>query len=381
MDPLFRLNLHVYPTTFLNESRILRESAALIDQGLVGQVLLIGLWSEGLPEEEQIRPGVKLRRINTSFSKRNSRWSNLLVFVVFYFRILQLQRRLRADIINVHSLTMLPVGTIAKWLFGVKLVYDAHELETETHASQGLRKKLSKYLERLLISQVDYMIVVSKSIEEWYRSVYHLQNIATIRNIPASRTLESPVDFRSMFGIEEDAIVFIYVGLISGGRGIPNLVSTFQHQSTHKHHLILIGYGNMFEEISRQESSNIHLMAAVSPSEVLSYVAGADIGLSMIENSCLSYYYSLPNKVFEYMTAGIPFICSNFPEVSREFNSSDLCWLISENELLSTIEGISQAEIQRKKSNILRLRNQWSWQHEQTLLIPVYQNLKSTKPE
>ncbi|MFN8343197.1 MAG: glycosyltransferase [Cyclobacteriaceae bacterium] len=193
MDPLFRLNLHVYPTTFLNESRILRESAALIDQGLVGQVLLIGLWSEGLPEEEQIRPGVKLRRINTSFSKRNSRWSNLLVFVVFYFRILQLQRRLRADIINVHSLTMLPVGTIAKWLFGVKLVYDAHELETETHASQGLRKKLSKYLERLLISQVDYMIVVSKSIEEWYRSVYHLQNIATIRNIPASRTLNHPL--------------------------------------------------------------------------------------------------------------------------------------------------------------------------------------------
>ena len=84
----------------------------------------------------------------------------------------------------------MPIGVIIKYLTKSKLVYDAHELETEVEGLKGLRKYLSKIVEKFLIRQVDLTIVVGREIEKWYLKEYGKIPIVTVMNCPIYQHIE-----------------------------------------------------------------------------------------------------------------------------------------------------------------------------------------------
>ncbi len=376
-----RLNFHIYPSYFTNESRILRESQAIVQLGISERVALIGFWKDGLLEREEISDKITLYRLKTLVRKKgNSRWSNVFALFFFFTKLFRLSLRLKPEVINVHSLTLLPFGALLKLIRRSRLIYDAHELETETHASTGLRKRIAQLLERFFIRFADHTIVVSHSIETWYTNTYNLKKITTIKNIPEAIAVTGIRNTKSILGIDETDQLYIYVGLLSGGRGIELLLNAFKNLQDSSKHLLFLGYGDLEAKVKSSLTSNIHYLSAVPPKEVLEYVAGADVGLSIIENSCLSYYYSLPNKVFEYMTAGIPFVCSNFPDVHREFGQYDVCWFAdSESNLQSLLAHINKEDISIKKENVMRQRGLWNWETEKMKLKEVYGHLSTVK--
>ena len=88
-------------------------------------------------------------------------------------------------------------------------------------------------------------MVVSHSIENWYRNEYALSKISTIRNIPILSVGTNSVNLRAMLGIKEDALLFVYVGLLAGGRGIDHLLKCFSQESLKDRHVVFIGYGDL----------------------------------------------------------------------------------------------------------------------------------------
>ncbi|HLT73998.1 MAG TPA: glycosyltransferase [Ohtaekwangia sp.] len=374
------VNIHIYPSFFTNESRILREATAIVEFGISDKVILVGLWREGLPTEEQITDSISLIRVKGLFKKKsNSSWANLLVFAGVFLKLIRLSFREKPFAINVHSLTLLPFAVVTKWLSRCALIYDAHELETETHDSRGVRKKLEKIVERFFIRFADHTVVVSHSIENWYRNEYALSKISTIRNIPILSVGTNSVNLRAMLGIKEDALLFVYVGLLAGGRGIDHLLKCFSQENLKDRHVVFIGYGDLEEMIKTNLSSNIHFLPAVPPSQVAAYVAGADVGLSLIEATCLSFYYSLPNKVFEYLSAGIPFVCSDFPDVRREFETYNVCWFTDPAQDLSLVLGkITCEDVQIRRRNVIGHRSRWDWNIEKHKLVDVYASIGKT---
>ncbi len=372
-----RLNLHIYPSYFTNESRIMRESQAIIQLAIAEKVVLVGLWKEGLPEREEISDSISLHRLKTMVGKRgNSRWSNVFTLLSFFMVLFRLTLRIKPQVINIHSLTLLPFGVLLKLVSRSYLIYDAHELETETHASHGIRKRVAQILERFFIKFVDHTIVVSHSIETWYTHAYKLKEITTIKNIPQTTSVNKIRSTKSILGLEETSQLYIYVGLLSGGRGIELLLNAFKNLQGSSKHLLFLGYGDLVAKVKSNLGPNIHYLSAVPPHEVLEYVAGADVGLSIIEKSCLSYYYSLPNKVFEYMAAGVPFICSDFPDVKSEFEQFGVCWFVqSEKEMVELVSTLSSEEIKKRKSIVYQNRNNWTWNQEKKKLKGVYSSL------
>ena len=372
-----RLNLHIYPSYFTNESRILRESQAIIQLAIAEKVVLVGLWKEGLPEREEISDKISLHRLKTMVGKKgNSRWSNVFTLLSFFMVLFRLTLRIKPQIINIHSLTLLPFGVLLKWISRSHLIYDAHELETETHASKGMRKRVAQILERFFIKFVDHTIVVSHSIENWYTRAYKIRKITTIKNIPETTSVTRVRNTKSILGLEETSQLYIYVGLLSGGRGIELLLNAFKNLQGSSKHLLFLGYGDLESKVKANLGPNTHYLSAVPSHEVLEYVAGADVGLSIIENTCLSYYYSLPNKVFEYMAAGVPFICSDFPDVKSEFEQFGVCWFIqSEKELFELVSALSSDEIKKRKSIVFQNRSKWTWSDESKKLKGVYASL------
>jgi glycosyltransferase involved in cell wall biosynthesis len=125
------------------------------------------------------------------------------------------------------------------------------------------------------------------------------------------------------------------------------------------------------------KKSNIHFIPAVPPSEVRNYTASADVGIHLIQNTCLNHYYCSPNKVFEYLMYGIPQIVSDFPEIRNIIYQGECGWLVipEKKNLLLLLKNITRAEVMEKTKAVLERRNELGWEKEEASLVEVYGRL------
>ena len=365
-----------------NESRILKETLSIIEKTQVSHILVLGFWKGDLLRNEKVYENVSFVRINCYFNNTDSsKFLRQISFVVFYFRCFLYCIRKPVRILNCHALTVLPLCVVLKIFKGAKLIYDTHELETETNGSVGYRKKISKVLEKKLIVHSDFVLTVSDSICDWYKTTYNLENIAVLKNIPAKKDYGERKELKKILEITEEKLLFIYQGYLTKSRGVLEILEAFESLDSSKH-ILFMGFGPLVDKIIARSNkcSNIHFIKGVSPKEVLSYTAGADIGIHIILNTCLNHYYCLPNKVFEYASAGIPFIASNFPDLRSEFEKHNISWFgePSAQGLVKVIGAITLDDFNEKKKNSMEKRNFWSWEIQEHFLQEVYLKLLET---
>ncbi|MCB0731157.1 MAG: glycosyltransferase, partial [Ignavibacteriae bacterium] len=110
-------------------------------------------------------------------------------------------------------------------------------------------------------------------------------------------------------------------------------------------------------------------IGAVNHSELLNYTAGADIGLALIENISISYYYALPNKLFEYIMAGIPIFASNLPQMKKvidEYNVGKYVDPENENEMIKNLEELikDQKLLSDFSANCKKASKILNWENE-----------------
>ncbi len=375
------INAHIYPSTFRNDSRILKETESLIKLGLVKKILMIGIWEEGLPRFENIDENRSIIRIQQKFNKRRGFLFFALKYLYYQFQVIGELGKLNVNIVNCHSLAVLGIGVYFKIFKNLFLIYDTHELSTEVAGSRGLKKIAGKIFERSCIYFVDEVIVVNDSIGNWYKKKYNIKNLGVLRNVPHYFELNLKPDlFREKFSISKDQLIFIYQGLLSKGRGVNIIIDAFL-ESEQNHHIVFMGMGELADEIKTlsHKKSNIHFLPAVPPSEVRNYTASADVGIHLIQNSCLNHYYCSPNKVFEYLMYGIPQIVSDFPEIRNIIYQGDCGWLVNpeKKNLLMLLENITGAEVMEKTKAVLEKRNELGWEKEEASLVEVYGRLNN----
>jgi glycosyltransferase involved in cell wall biosynthesis len=273
----------------------------------------------------------------------------------------------------------LPLCVALKLVTGAKLIYDAHELETETPTLFGFRKWLAKVSERLLIRFSDAVIVVGPAIAQWYRAAYPGMNPKVVRNLPEFPDEPHRTDlFEGLLALPESAVVFLYEGQLCAGRGIEATLEAFSRAPADRH-VVFLGFGpytNLIKDAS-DRFSNVHLLPAVPSSELRKYTMAGDVGLCLIEPNCLSYTYSLPNKLFEYLGAGLPVIATKLPELLQVVDGMGAGWTVSNDadELLHLIRSITRENIQERRERALDWTRHNSWQGERLVLKSVYEDL------
>ena len=361
---------------FVNDSRVLKEAQTLSANGYEVKVIAL---HEGTLNEFETVGGIKIHRINL----RSKNWFKIravqvLKYIELVFVIIKNYRDI--DVVHCNDLETLPLGVILKKIDKkIKIVYDAHEYETETHYSKGIRKKIAQKLERFLIKYVDRTITVSETIANEYVKLYNIKKPALVLNTPFYQEVEKTDIFRRKFKISKEKTIFLYQGALNYGRGIEILLEAFKVMHD-KYTIVFMGYGLL--EASIREASknynNIYLHEAVAPTEVLSYTSSADFGISTIEDSCLSYRYCLPNKMFEYMMVGLPVIVSNLPEMKKVVETFNVGVVLDEN----TINGITEAveksvKLDRKilEDNLKLVRDKYNWEEQEIMLLNVYNEL------
>ena len=316
-------NIHITLTEFRNESRLLKEISSLTSSKLFDEFLVIALGSDDLDVTVSRSKNFEVQRIRLrSRGLPKNALFQLIKFVEFMIRCFFIVKRERGDVINLHTLALLPVGWGLKKIFRVKLVYDAHELETEKNGLHGARKKISKWVERRFINSCDLVIVVGDNIADWYANEYKTERPLVVKNAPFSVERKRNNLFRKELGIQPEQKILLYQGGLMRARGVQLVLDAFKVRSKDDVVAVFMGYGELETDVKEAENlhNNIRFYPAVKPEVVLDYTSSADIGIHLIQNTCLNHYYCMPNKFFEYTMAGLPIIISNMKEMADAVN-------------------------------------------------------------
>lgn len=373
--------LHLVRNNFVSDSRILKETRSLVESGVVSEIEVVALCDDQLPERETLGPGRSVWRVPLTSRARLPKdlLSQSVKYAEWAARILKRHGGQAWDVIHCHDLSPLPIAVALQKRTGAQLVYDAHELETEMMGLTGVRQRLARQVERRLMPRVDALITVSPSIVQWYADHYPGVDVTLVRNIPNRPPASAaPYPWRQHLGVADDARLFIYVGNLARGRGIPFLLQVFQRPDC-RHHLLFMGSGALARDIeaARAACPRIHLHPPVALHEVVPRVAGADIGLSLVEDACLSYRYSLPNKLFECLQGGVPVMVNDLPDQGAIVRDTGAGWIASQSvpAFAAVLEGIDEADFQRKRAAARQAANTLDWSHEAQQLIDVYRRL------
>lgn len=364
-----------------NESRIFKESRFLSKNYNFDKIILLGIWQEGLKKEEALENNIYIKRVSLFNVKKRSIMYLYYYLYVFLFIIFK-----KPKMINIHTLEFLPLALIAK-IFRIKVIYDAHELETEKANFKGFRKNISKIIERIFIKFTHGVIVVGDAIADHYKKMYpSMERPFVVLNTPSYKEITKKDLFRENFNIKKEQIIFLYQGALSQGRGIEIILDTFKNRKDKNSVIVFMGYGALQDEIINitKVYKNIFFQPAVPHNIILDYTSSADVGISGLVDlsSCLSYYYSLPNKIFEYLMAELPIIVPNAIEMKNFILEKQVGVVLNENNCEELNKAINyMIEIDRNKFhlNIINTKKTYNWEFQEKVLMKLYNNLDLNK--
>jgi glycogen(starch) synthase len=279
----------------------------------------------------------------------------------------------RPDIVICNDWNTLPVGAAVNRRSGAKLVYDAHELATREHIQNWKWRLVShravREIEERNMPYVDLVVTVSEGIAQSLRNLYALtQKPVVIRNLPAYQA----IPFRAI----KPPLTVLFHGLIRRERGLEELIDSMPHWRFDGR-FVIRGYGQegylaALEERARQRgvSDRVDLAPRVSPEALISEAATADIGYLALPGTTEHYEFALPNKLFEYMMAGLPVLATPRVEMAALL-SARRCGFITEldpHSLARTLNAIELAALNRMRKAALAAAKSLNWESEKNRL-------------
>lgn len=282
----------------------------------------------------------------------------------------------RPHVIHCHSFPSLLPAFLYRLTSPAILIYDAHELESGRSGLSNLAAKFVTKLELVSWRYVDGLISVSDKIVDWYIRRFGEKQSEVIRNIPDPRTYckHDHTDLRTLYSIPSNYTVSVYVGILEPNRGIELVLNAFQsvQLAGGKHALVFLGQGSLEKEILRAQQVNklILLHGLVAPGCIVPIIKSADVGLMLTRNDALSEDFALPNKLFQYVDAGLHVVGTDLEVVRATIGNLAWASLIDyAPQQLATWLGANEIIAKRRRSQPGELG---SWIEEEEKLVSFY---------
>jgi len=204
-----------------------------------------------------------------------------------------------------------------------KLIYDSREIYSKLGplSNHSGKQKFISLAEKRYIRKVNHIIVTGKRDEDYLReNLTSKIPYSIIGNLsPYKKRVDSNI-LRNKYNIDIDKYILLYQGMLLNGRGIEKVISSIVHDE--RFVFVILGNGPTRSELEQlikklNMSKRVFLNGPVPYDELHEWTCSADIGISLIEPISKSYELALPNKLFEYIMAGIPTLCSNLPAMQE----------------------------------------------------------------
>lgn len=330
--------------------------------------------------------GVRMRRITLH------RWpSSKLRFLEFYLKSICLVARIDADLYQAEDLFSLPVAWLGARLHRGKLSYDCRELYFALGSLLGRRwtQAFWSRVERIWITRADLVMITAQNQQEILVKRYGIDPPIVVRNHPplALKPHKSH-DLREKFPIPDDSPILLYQGMFHPGRGIflpleilrriPDCVAVY------------LAFGELRGEVEKRIrdyglEGRVFIEGPLPYDEILAYTSGADIGLALQEPFGENHLRARPNKIFEYIMAGIPVVASDFPPLRKAILEHEVGIVVDvENidEIVGKIEQLldDRATLDRMAANCRAASAIFNWEMDEKILMPAISRLLAPNP-
>jgi len=359
-----------------HDQRVQKMASAVT--GLGCDVTIIGRRKGKCCEEQQLP--FRTKRYRMIFRK------GFLFYSFFNIRLFLSLLFSRYDLLVADDLdTLLPNYMVSK-IRKIPLIYDSHEYFTGVPEIQNrpFVKWVWKTIERYVFPRLINVMTVSDSIAEKYSEEYGIRPV-TVRNC-AESSKEIRSFTREELGIGHGHLLAVLQGTgINADRGVEELIEAIG--MTEGVTLLIIGSGDLLPLLKLKVNDlnikdRVRFIPALSWNEMMRYTKSADAGLSLDKDSNLNYRFSLPNKIFDYISAGIPVIAGDLQEVKKIIEGNNCGIIIPE----ISPEEISKALIRLRdnqqflnnlKQNAVKASKELSWEEESIQVMAFYKKLIS----
>jgi glycosyltransferase involved in cell wall biosynthesis len=321
---------------------------------------------------------------NISIFKLRKGFLSLSFYFKFFWHLKLNLMKSRAGIFFAEDIYTLPFVIIFAKLKRAKVYYDSRELFGHL---AGLKDKKFKQtfwriIEKLFIKKADGVIVTGKMDEKFIREKYNITNTIVLRNLP--RYYKSPMhaDLHSKLQIDSNKKIILYQGIILKGRGIELIYNVLKELPGYV--FVIVGGGD-FEKYYKALAAKmdlidqVYFLGKLTQEDLPKVTAAAHVGTALIKNLSLSYYYALPNKLFEYIMAEVPVLVSALPQMKEIVDKYNVGFSVNpdnKEELISVLNKLAlESELHNQfKQNCSKASEELNWEKEVTTLLQTLAN-------
>jgi len=332
------------------------------------EVKLIG---REMPKSKPIQRPYPTKRMNLLF------YRTLFFYAEYNIRLFLYLLFDKTDIFLSNDTDTLLANYFASVIRKKPLVFDAHEIfpETPEIIDRKWIKKIWTSIEDYIFPRLRNTYTVCDSIAAYYNTKYKI-NMQVVRNIPLKKDKPTRLRYGTPSPIDaKGKKVILYQGVVNHGRGIEWMIDTMPLLENYVFYVI--GDGDVLKEL-KEKVNKMHLNDKVIftgqiPFEKLSdYTCRADIGINLLENWGLSYYYSLPNRIFDYIRENVPILASDFPEIHKIITHYNIGMLVNNFDPKYIATTVKRLTLKGKNRAAFALANeQLCWENEAVVLLKV----------
>ena len=271
--------------------------------------------------------------------------------------------------------TLLPNYLISKKL-NIPLVYDSHEIFTEMPAINGrFTQKIWRRLEQWIVPKLKYMMTASESYADWFHETYRIERPVAVQNFP--RKTVNPQDYTE----SNSKKIILYQGVINPSRGLDKMIPAMKFIENAE--FWIAGDGPRKEEYFRLTESlglahKIKFLGKLPPEKLRTITPKADVGLSIEENNGLSYFYSMPNKISDYIQCRVPVVVSDFPEMRKVVDVFESGEKIADySELADKVNKVLQNGKFFYKDSLNNAATCLCWEKEEPKILALFHKIPS----
>lgn len=375
----------------VTDQRVHRSCTALCEVGY--DVTLVG---RRLPDSGRLERDYKTVRMRLVFRKKAVFYAEYNIRL--FFRLLFS----RTDIFYSNDTDTLLANYCAAKVRHKFLFFDAHEMFPEVPELVGRErvKKIWTRIENHIFPRMERMkpraaaITVCRSIADIYKERYGLE-MGVVRNVPMRYGTENgDSNYELNISNFEGKKILLYQGAVNVGRGLEWIIDAMPYLP--QCHLVIAGVGDEYEslvkDVERRDLGGcVTFLGRVEPSELHRITPMADLGLSLLENMGLNYYYSLPNRIADFVQSGVPVLATDFPEIHRVVEKYGIGTLVPSIEW-KTENGECGAEVlaryisealsywgqmpqEEREKRFRRAASELSWEHDKEVLLEYVNRL------
>lgn len=323
--------------------------------------------------------GYKIKRLRLVFEKGSLFYAEYNVRL-FIFLLVN-----KADILVANDLDTLLSNFLVTKFKNTTLVHDSHEYFTEVPELTGRPgvKKIWKFIEQTIFPTLKYVYTVSDSIANLYKKEYGIE-VKVVRNFPILPEVKKEITkSKQELGLPENKKIILYQGSVNVDRGLLEAVEAMQYLEDTI--LLIVGDGDILDQLKQHAvtmkvNDKVIFKKRVYFEELYHYTLHADVGISLDKNTNINYKYSLPNKIFDYLQAGVPVLVSNMIEIQKIFFHYAIGEMIENHEPNHIADKLNIVLHDAEKRNLWKTAiplaaKKFCWQNEEQELKNIFSDL------